>query len=151
MGIKINCERRYRDGEVGEAAHLYAIEQKSLGREFRLRTSLVHAKSLKQVRGSTRGRGCGGLFSRTSIVWWRNSEDRKCGCLPRQPSLPRKIGGGSAFKIFWAVTLGVCYSVTGRGDTCLCLAGCQDSHIVVAGASHGRLMFLSAWLRKLID
>jgi len=31
------------------------------------------------------------------------------GCFSRQPSLPRKIGDGSVFKDFWAVTLGVCY------------------------------------------
>jgi hypothetical protein len=91
----------------GEVAHLYGIGQKSLDREFRLRTSLVHAKPLKQVRESTRGHGCGGIFSRTSIVWQRNYEDRKCGVLLATAKPAQKVGDGSVFKDFWAVTLGV--------------------------------------------
>jgi hypothetical protein len=44
----------------GEVAHLYGIEQKSLDREFRLRTSLVHAKPLKQVR----------RIDKRTWMWW---------------------------------------------------------------------------------
>lgn len=110
----------------------------------RLRASLGHhAKPLKQERGSTRGRGCGygGPVSQAAIVWQRSSEERHCGRSRDSQDCPERICGGSVFKDLGAVT------VAGRGDTCRCLAGCQDSRIVVAGASHGCLMFLSAWLK----